>query len=101
MNYTKAIFLMSGEIITITVEEEKLIKSNLKSGAEWIEVQGNLINAKSVSKVGDHHATAYMKKIEDHQEETNLKIKQDETKKLSYTEPDFYIDPHTGEKMYS
>lgn len=101
MNYPKAIFLMSGEVITITIEEEKLIKSNLKTGAEWIEVQGNLINAKSISKVGDHHATTYMKKIEDHQEETNLKIKQEKTKRIAYVEPDFYIDKNTGEKMYS
>lgn len=101
MIYTKAIFLMSGEVITITPDEENLIKSTLKAGAEWIEVQGNLINAKSVSKVGDHHATAYMKKIEDHQEETNLKIKESEIKKIGYVEPDYYIDKHTGEKMYS
>jgi hypothetical protein len=89
MNYPKAIYLMTNEVITITIEEEKAIKENLKAGAEWIEVQGNLINAKSVSKVGNHHATDYMEKIEGVQTKTDLKIKESEIKKLE------------GEKMYA
>lgn len=101
MNYPKAIFLMSGEVITITLDEEKQIKSSLMSGAEWINVQGELINSKSISKVGNHHATSYIQRIEEHQKETDMKMETHDTKKLEYTEPDYYIDKHTGEKMYS
>ena len=100
MEYPKAIYLMTNEVITITLEEEAKIKQDLVSGAEWIQVQGNLINAKSVSKIGDHHATAEINRIEGMQEKTNLKLKGEETKKIEYVEPDYYIDKHTGEKMY-
>ncbi len=99
MQYPKAIFLMSGEVITLTGQEAKQIQEQLIGGAEWISVQGELINAKSVSKVGNHHATVMMKNIEGVQEKTNLKIAGSETKKLP--EPDFYIDEQTGEKHYS
>lgn len=92
---------MSGEVITITQEEETQVKKDLLAGAEWIQVQGNLINTKSIAKVGSHHATAFMEKIEGVQEKTDLKIKADDTKKLDWVEPDHYIDAHTGEKMYS
>jgi len=102
MNYPKAIFLMSGEAITITANEEQQIKQQLKSGVEWLEVQGELINAKSVSKVGNHHATVMMKNIEGKQEVTNLKLKEREIKKISPPlEADYYIDEHTGEKHYN
>ena len=82
MNYPKAIFLMSGEIITITELEDKQIKEQLKSGVEWLEVQGELINSKSVSKVGNHHATVYIKNIEGMQDKTELKLKRVEIKEL-------------------
>lgn len=101
MIYSKALFLMSGEAITITESEEKKIQETLIGGAEWVHVQGNLINSKSISKVGNHHATAEINRIEEQQKETNLKILEPSVKKIEYQEPDFYIDSHTGEKMYS
>lgn len=84
---------MTNEVITITEDEAKQIQASLIAGAEWIAVQGELINAKSISKVGNHHATSYMNRLETEQEKTNLKLKE--------AEPDYYIDQHTGEKMYS
>lgn len=92
MIYSKAIFLMSGEVITITEEDEKKIKQSLIDGAEWIGVQNELINAKSIAKIGNHHATAQMKRLEKYQEETNLKLKEPES--------DYYLN-EAGEKMYS
>jgi hypothetical protein len=101
MDYTKAIFLMSGEVITITDKQEIDVRAQLSQGAEWISIEGQLINTKAIAKIGSHHATSYLKKLEINQGKTDLKIKMDETKKLDWAEPDYYIDKHTGEKMYS
>ena len=65
---------MTGEVITITLDEEVKIKRDLMDGVGWIQVQGNLINAKSVSKVGVHHATEYVNRLEKSQEKTDVKI---------------------------
>ncbi len=92
MDYTKVIKLIGGENITITESEYKAIVEELKNKPTgFIEVQGELINKASIAKVGNHHATAYMGRIDNRQKETDLKI----------SEPDYYIDKHTGEKMYS
>jgi len=74
MNYSKALFLMSGEVITITEDEEKQVQQSLVAGAEWVSVQGNLINAKSISKIGNHHATSQIRSLEKSQAETEMKI---------------------------
>lgn len=100
MQYTKAIFLMSGEVITITEEECKQIQQALLNKPEgFLTVQGEMINKSSIVKVGNHHATVMMKNIEGIQDKTNLKIAGSEIKELP--EPDYYIDKHTGEKHFS
>ena len=104
--YKRAILLISGEVITITEDEEKQVKKMVLDGSEWIEVQNELINARYISKIGSHHATAYLKKVEIYQNETDKKLRDGERPKLdkpdSYLgEPDFYRDPETGEKIYS
>ena len=100
MNYLKAIFLMNGEVITITEEECKNIQKVLTERPQgFLTVQGEMINKSSIVKVGSHHATAFIKKIDNYQKETDLKLKDGETLKLA--EPDYYIDEKTGEKMYA
>jgi len=74
MNYSKAIYLMSGEVITITADEERSIKSHITQGSEWINIQGEMINIKAIAKIGNHHATAYMENLEKYQEKTDLKL---------------------------
>jgi hypothetical protein len=99
MLYPKVIKMIGGENITITEDEFQAIKKELKiKPTGFIEVQGELINKISIAKVGNHHATAFMEKIEGHQKETDLKIKADETKRIE--EPDYYLNEY-GEKMYS
>ena len=109
--YTRAIFFKDGKCLTITPKEEETIKTGLRAGAKWIDVQNEFISADSVSRIGSHHATAHMEKLEQYQEKTDLKIKDSETKRIGeriidedakiWNEPDYYIDKHTGEKMYS
>lgn len=65
MNYTHALHLMSGETITITEIQAKAIQQALISGAEWLPIGKELVNSKSVAKIGYHHATSDMKKRED------------------------------------
>ena len=62
MQFTHALNLMSGESITITENQAVAIRQALINGSEWVPVGNELINAKSISKVGYHHATADMKK---------------------------------------
>lgn len=102
MNYPRVIKLIGGEDIIITEDEFQAIKKELQiKPTGFIEVQGELINKTSIAKIGNHHATAQMNKIEGIQEKTDLKIKTSEVKRIAYNEPDYYIDKHTGEKMYS
>jgi hypothetical protein len=99
--YTRAIFFKDGNCLTITPEEEEGIKTGLRAGGKWIEVQGEFISADNVARVGSHHATTYMDRLEKYQDATELKLKEGEKTKIVIAEPDFYIDEHTGEKMYS
>ena len=74
MQYSKAIHFHDGEVKTITDQECLKIQQELLNGAEWLQVQGELINTKSIKRVGSHHATAMMNNIEKKQETTNLKL---------------------------
>jgi hypothetical protein len=74
MNYTHALNLMSGESITITEKQAVAIREALIKGAEWIPVGNELINAKSISKVGYHHDTANAKKRQEATAEQQLVI---------------------------
>lgn len=62
MQYTHAVNLMSGEVITVSEKQAVAIKEALLNGAEWIPIGNELINAKSVAKVGYHHDTANAQK---------------------------------------
>jgi hypothetical protein len=63
MEFTRAINLMSGEVITITEKEFQAVSEAIQAKEEWIRVQGQLINTKAIAKIGNHHATAEMKKM--------------------------------------
>jgi hypothetical protein len=66
MKYTKAIFLISGEVITITDKEFNAIVRIVEKKPEgFLKVQGQLINKRSIAKIGNHHATSDMKKWND------------------------------------
>lgn len=83
MNYTKAIYLMSGEVITITEVQEQTVKKLLAAGAEWVDIEGQFINSKSIAKIGSHHVTVEMKRLEKYQAETDLKIAESDKKLIA------------------
>jgi len=62
--FTRAIFFKNGECLTITEQECEAVKFRLLAGDKFVEVQGNLISADTVARVGEHSATARMKKTE-------------------------------------
>ena len=62
MKYTKAINFMSGEVLTITEQEAGAVEASIRAKEEWVKVQGQFINIKAISKIGNHHATPEMKK---------------------------------------
>jgi len=61
MNYYYAIYFFDGKILTITAEEMDKIKADISRGAEFIQIQGNLINVKNIARIGEHESTALMK----------------------------------------
>lgn len=97
--YTRAIFFKDGASLTITPQEEKTIKAGLLAGGKWVDVQNEFISADNIARIGSHHATAYMEKIEQYQKETDKKIEGSKIKQIE--EADYYIDKNTGEKMYT
>lgn len=129
MNYTRSIFFKDGKSLTITDQEYQGIFKALTDGMEWIEVQGNLINKDTIARLGNHEATAQMKKTQEANLERKLMLegradlvdarrklikqksiehcqKEEFPALLENQEEDagssmFYIDEKTGEKMYS
>lgn len=68
---THKIQLMSGETILITENQADAIKEAVRNGAEWIPVGEELINPKSIAKIGFHHATPVERKMT----ENNIEMK--------------------------
>lgn len=56
--YTRAIHFKNGDILTITEDELIASKNAILKGNRWIVVQGELISADTIARIGSHHATA-------------------------------------------
>lgn len=124
MKNTKAIYYKDGSSTPITEQEALSIKERLLAGDKFIEFQGEFISADTVARIGRHHATATMKKINDNEldmamlqsgrqdlyrkkrellkERVINKTKEDKIKQLPEPKdgPDYYLDKY-GEKVYS
>ena len=124
MKYTRAIYYKDGTSNTITEQEEQAIKQRLLNGDKFIEFQGEFISADTVARIGKHHATTTINKINQSEQDMSLlssgnqklykkkrellkekvinKAKSDQVKQLPEHEdgPDYYLNEH-GEKMYS
>jgi hypothetical protein len=72
ISYTHKIQLMNGETILITQKQANEVKEAIIKGSEWIPIGEELINAKSIGKIGFHHATGYEKKIDENMIEIQL-----------------------------
>ncbi len=127
MEYTHAVYLMSGAVITVTENQMNAIKNELLRGAEWIPLGNELVHCKSISRVGYHQETANMQKRAEENLDMKLAISgrsdlvdkrrelvkkiaigntlKEKTKMLKLPEngdePMSYTDPTTGEKLYS
>lgn len=129
MNYTRAIFFKDGKTLTITDQEYQGIFKALAERVEWIEVQGNLISKDTIARLGNHEATAQMKKtqeanlerkliLEGQSDLVDMRRKLIEKKSIEHCQKEefpvllenpeedygssmFYLDKKTGEKMYS
>lgn len=62
ITYTHKVHLMSGEVILITENQANAIKQAVVSGQEWIPIGEELVNPKSIAKIGVHHATSQERK---------------------------------------
>ena len=74
MLYTRAIYFKDGKNLTITESEAKAITERMISGDKFVVVQGELISADTIARVGSHSSTADLKKYERAQIETQLKL---------------------------
>lgn len=63
MNTHKIEFFSGGSTL-LTEGQANAIKEQLKKGAEFINVGNDLVNVKSISRIGTHHATSQIKKID-------------------------------------
>ena len=124
MKYTRAIYYKDGSSETITPEEEQAIKQRLIAGDKFIEFQGEFISADTVARMGKHHATETMHKLNRSDVDMELLksgngkllkqrrelikervVKRKEREKVKqlpeYEDgPAYYLDEN-GEKMYS
>lgn len=66
--YTRAIHFKNGDILTITEQELIASKEAILKGNRWIVVQGDLISADTIARIGSHHATAEIA-VRDHANE--------------------------------
>jgi len=100
MNYEKAIYFKDGKCLTITRGEADGIISGLQSGGRWIDVQGELISADTIARVGTHHATAHIKKMAEADSERIMKIegKGDVVELKKEEEKGIAIETTLGEK---
>lgn len=67
-----AIYFFDGNVITINRSELEQVQNQIARGAEWIRVQGNMINTKNIARVGQHESTAYMQTLDRATVENNL-----------------------------
>jgi hypothetical protein len=58
--YTRAIYFKNGDSLIITADELRGVQNAILQGNRWILVQGELISADTVARVGSHHATVEM-----------------------------------------
>ncbi|HUS99628.1 MAG TPA: hypothetical protein VMY59_04830 [Candidatus Thermoplasmatota archaeon] len=124
MEYTRAIYYKDGTSETITPAEEQGIKQRLLAGDKFIEFQGEFISADTVARMGKHHATETINKLEQNEADMELlssghqklykqkrelikekvmkRADREKTKQLPEFDdgPDYYLNEH-GEKMYS
>jgi hypothetical protein len=56
--YTRAIHYKNGDILTITEEELIAIQDAILKGNRWVRVQGEMVSADTIARIGSHHATA-------------------------------------------
>lgn len=84
MQYTKIVHLIGGEKILLTDMQAKELQEAIGRNAQgFIRLGSNLINKTSIAYVGDHHATAVIQRMDKYQEETNLKLKEYDIKRLN------------------
>jgi hypothetical protein len=70
--YTRAIHFKNGDILTITEDELKAVQKAILGGNRWVRVQGELISADTIARIGNHHATAEIAVREEANNERNL-----------------------------
>lgn len=64
--------MFSGTQTLITQKQMEFIKKMIENGAEFIPIGNDLINVKSISRIGTHHATYQLKKIEENMTDVKL-----------------------------
>jgi len=79
----KVICLFSGETIIVKEEQATAIVELIKQGADWIDIKGELINPKAISKIGNHHASSTMNKIEQQQKKNDIMIAKANRRRLT------------------
>lgn len=57
--------MFSGTQTLITQKQMEFIKKMIENGAEFIPIGNDLINVKSISRIGTHHATNQIRKVEE------------------------------------
>jgi hypothetical protein len=72
--YTRAIHFKNGDILTITEKELIAIQTAILQGKRWVIVQGELISADTIARIGNHHASAEIALREQANEERALLI---------------------------
>lgn len=63
---------MSGESILVTEKQANEIKEAVKNGADWIPIGEELINPKTIAKIGFHQATPVERKMTENNIEMRL-----------------------------
>lgn len=63
--YTHKIQFFSGDSILISEKQAESIKEAITRGVEMIPIGNDLVNVKSISRIGTHHATNQIRKVEE------------------------------------
>jgi hypothetical protein len=71
MNTHKVEFFSGGSTL-LTEGQAEAIKEQLKKGAEFINIGNDLVNVKSISRIGTHHATNQIRKVEENMMDIKL-----------------------------
>jgi hypothetical protein len=75
MQFTKIVHLIGGEKILITEKEcDELVKMINEKPEGFVKIQNSLINKLSVAYIGNHDATADIKKLDNANLERKLKL---------------------------